>query len=119
MLMMLIGLDAGGSGAAAAAAADNIIEAGLKDPTTRAVLVFALVACVAFILHMKYYRPSRITELTIKSEIEQARATQTSNIVTTAATQERSVVAAQRVLELSEKHLEKLANVRECAAHKE
>lgn len=93
---------------------DNILEAGLKDPTTRAILVLALIFFVAFFLHMKFYRPSRIAELTLKSNIEQARANQTSNIVTTAATQERSVVAAARVLELSEKHLEKLADVRKC-----
>ena len=89
--------------------AENIIEAGLKDPTTRSLLVISLIGVVAFIIHIKWFRPSKIVELGIKSNIEQAKATQTINIATTAATQERSVVAAARVLELSEKHLERLS----------
>lgn len=90
--------------------AENIIEAGLKDPTTRSLLVISLISIVAFIIHIKWFRPSKIEELGIKNNIEQARATQTVNIANTAATQERSVVAAVRVLELSEKHLNILAS---------
>lgn len=85
----------------------SIVDAGLRDPTTRTLLVLALIALAAFIAHMKWYRPSRIEELKLKEKIEGHKANQVAGIHSMAVDLAAAATNLRESLKLTHKHLDR------------